>query len=64
MLGTDKLLKEDCARAGHAVYRDKFNTVAKLAKPLTGTDEMDPVTGDPVWRYIPCREGRPQTQLC
>ncbi len=22
---------------------------------LTGADERDPVTGDPVWRYIPCR---------
>ena len=25
------------------------------ANLFTGSDELDPVTGDPVWRFIPCR---------
>lgn len=43
MLGTDKLLKEDCARAGHAVYRGKFNAISKVAKPLAEFDMMDQI---------------------
>ena len=43
MLGTDKLLKADCARAGHAVYRGSIKRLAKIAKPLADFDMMDQV---------------------
>ena len=43
LLGTDKLLKEDCERAGHAVYRGKFKTISKFAKPLADFDMMDQI---------------------
>lgn len=43
MFGTDKLLKADCARAGHAVYRGKIKYFAKIAKPLADFDMMDQI---------------------